>query len=67
MLRKLVAERELGQILGVQVVGSDVAEIAAVAAFAIQTEMTVDDLAASVHWHPSAAENLAEAAGRLTR
>jgi dihydrolipoamide dehydrogenase len=64
---KLVAERDLGQILGVQVVGSDVAEIAAVAAIAIQSEMTVDDLAASVHWHPSAAENLAEAASRLTR
>jgi dihydrolipoamide dehydrogenase len=64
---KLVAERELGQVLGVQVVGSDAAEIAAVASLAIQAELTVDDLAASVHWHPSAAESLADAARRLTR
>jgi dihydrolipoamide dehydrogenase len=64
---KLVAERELGQILGVQVVGSDAAEIAALAAMAIQAELTVDDLAASVQWHPSAAESLADAARRLAR
>lgn len=64
---KLVAEREFGQVLGVQVVGADAAEIAAVAALAIQAELTVDDLAASVHWHPSAAESLADAARRLTR
>lgn len=63
---KLVADREFGQILGVQVVGSDVAEIAAVAALAIQAELTVHDLAASVQWHPSAAESLADAARRLT-
>jgi pyruvate/2-oxoglutarate dehydrogenase complex dihydrolipoamide dehydrogenase (E3) component len=64
---KLVAERELGHILGVQIVGSEAAEIAAVAATAIQAELTVDDLAESVHWHPSAAESLADAARRLTR
>jgi dihydrolipoamide dehydrogenase len=64
---KLVADRELGQVLGVQMVGSEAAEIAAVAALAIQAELTVDDLAASVHWHPSAAESLADAARRLTR
>jgi dihydrolipoamide dehydrogenase len=63
---KLVAERELGQVLGVQVVGPDVAEIVAVAALAVQTELTIDDLAASAQWHPSAAESLVEAARQLT-
>jgi dihydrolipoamide dehydrogenase len=62
---KLVADRGLGQVLGVQVIGPEVAEIIAVAAFAIQAELTVDDLAASAQWHPSAAESLVEAARRL--
>jgi dihydrolipoamide dehydrogenase len=62
---KLVADRGLGQVLGVQVIGPEVAEIVAVAAFAIQAELTVDDLAASAQWHPSAAESLVEAARRL--
>lgn len=59
---KLVAERELGQVLGVHVVGPEAAEVAAVAATAVQAELTVEDLAAAVHWHPSAAESLGDAA-----
>lgn len=59
---KIVADRGLGEVLGVHVVGPDVSEVLAVAAQAVAAELTVDDVAAAVHWHPSAAEALADAA-----
>jgi dihydrolipoamide dehydrogenase len=61
---KVVAERELGEILGVHMVGPGGAEVLAAAATAMQAEVTVHDLAATVYWHPSLAEGLAEAARR---
>ena len=61
---KVVAERELGEILGVHVVGPGVAEIMNIAATVMQTEATVHDLAAMTYWHPSMAEGLVEAARR---
>ena len=64
---KLVAERELGEILGVHVVGVEASEIIAAATTAMQAELTLDDLAGIVHWHPSAAEALSEAARRAQR
>ncbi len=66
-LLKLVAERELGEILGVHVVGEGAEEIVGLAAAAMQAENTLDDLAATVHWHPSLAESLADAARRAVR
>jgi len=33
----------------------------------MQAENTLDDLAATVHWHPSMAESLADAARRALR
>lgn len=66
-LLKLVAERELGEILGVHVVGEGAEEIVGLAAAAMQAENTLDDLAAAVHWHPSMAESLADAARRALR
>lgn len=63
-LVKVVAERELGEVLGVHAVGAGASEILAAAATAMQAEVTLADLAATVHWHPSVAEGLAEAARR---
>jgi dihydrolipoamide dehydrogenase len=63
-LVKVVAEAELGEVLGVHVVGPGAAEILAAAATAMQAELPVQELAATVHWHPSMAEALAEAARR---
>ncbi len=63
-LVKVVAEAELGEVLGVHVVGPGAAEILAVATTAMQAELPVQELAATVHWHPSMAEALAEAAKR---
>lgn len=64
---KLVVERELGEVLGVHVVGPGAAEIVAAGAATMQAELTVEDLAATVHWHPSAAESLAAAAQAVLR
>jgi dihydrolipoamide dehydrogenase len=61
---KVVAERELGEVLGVHVVGPGTGELLAVASAAIQAEVPVQDLGAMVQWHPSMAESLAEAARR---
>ncbi|MDZ7728010.1 MAG: hypothetical protein U5Q44_07350 [Dehalococcoidia bacterium] len=61
---KVVAERELGEVLGVHVVGPGASELLAAAATAMQAEVPVADLAGAVHWHPSMAESLAEAARR---
>ncbi|HZU75265.1 MAG TPA: NAD(P)/FAD-dependent oxidoreductase, partial [Dehalococcoidia bacterium] len=64
---KLIGERELGEVLGVHAVGPGAEEIVALAAAAMQAENTLDDLAATVHWHPSMAESLADAARRALR
>jgi dihydrolipoamide dehydrogenase len=61
---KVVAERELGEVLGVHVVGPNVSEIINIAATVMQAEATVHDLAAMTYWHPSLAEGLVEAARR---
>jgi dihydrolipoamide dehydrogenase len=64
---KVVAERELGEVLGIHAVGPGAAEIVAAGATAMQAELTLDDVAATVHWHPSAAESLADAARAARR
>lgn len=61
---KVVTERELGEILGVHVVGPGVSEIINIAATLMAVEATVHDLAAMTYWHPSFAEGLVEAARR---
>lgn len=61
---KVVAERELGEVLGVHVVGPGVSEIINIAATVMGAEATIHDLAAMTYWHPSLAEGLVEAARR---
>ena len=63
-LVKVIAERDLGEILGVHAVGPGAGEIIAVAAAAMQAEVTLQDLAGMVPWHPSVTEALVEAARR---
>jgi pyruvate/2-oxoglutarate dehydrogenase complex dihydrolipoamide dehydrogenase (E3) component len=48
-------------------VGLDVGEVLAVAALAIQAELTDEDVAEMVQWHPSSAELLADACRALAR
>ncbi|MBI5947161.1 MAG: NAD(P)/FAD-dependent oxidoreductase [Chloroflexi bacterium] len=63
-LVKVVADRDLGEILGVHVAGPGAAEIVNIAATLMQAEVTLADLAAMTYWHPSMAEGLVEAARR---
>ena len=62
---KVVADAGTGEILGVHVVGPAADEILAVAATAMQAELTVADVAAIVPWHPSLTESLIGAARQL--
>ncbi|MCL4242474.1 MAG: NAD(P)/FAD-dependent oxidoreductase [Dehalococcoidia bacterium] len=63
-LVKVVADRGLGEILGVHAVGPEAAEVVSVAASLMQAEATIHDLAATIAWHPSVSEGLVEAARR---
>lgn len=65
-LVKVIADGDVGEILGVHAVGPEAAEIIAVAAALMQAEVTVYDLAAMVAWHPGVAEGLVQAARRAS-
>ena len=64
---KVVAERQLGEILGVQVVGPGAAELLNLVALAMQAEVSVHDLASLTAWHPTLSEGLVQAARRAVR
>ncbi|HEX6030335.1 MAG TPA: FAD-dependent oxidoreductase [Tepidiformaceae bacterium] len=61
---KVVADRELGEVLGVHLAGPAASEMLAVATAVMQAEIPLADLAAIVFWHPSVSEGLVEAAKR---
>ena len=51
-----------GTVLGIHAVGPHASELAGEAALAVEMAATLDDLALTVHPHPTMAESLAEAA-----
>ena len=57
----LVADGE-GTILGFQAIGKHVAELAGEATLAIETALSIEDLAGTIHAHPTMGETIAEAA-----
>ena len=59
---KIIAEAKYGQILGVQIVGSQATELIAEAMLGIQLEATINDIASSIHAHPTLSEVMMEAA-----
>jgi len=59
---KVVADREDGTLFGVQAVGPNVSELIAEGTLAVETGAALEDLAATVHPHPSLSEALMEAA-----
>lgn len=61
---QLVAD-EVGTIIGAQVAGSGVSELAGEMALAIEMSATVEDLAATIHPHPTMSEAITEAAHGL--
>jgi dihydrolipoamide dehydrogenase len=56
-----------GTVLGVHMAGPGVSELAAEAALAVEMAATVDDLALTIHPHPTVSESIAEAAGAARR
>ena len=64
-LTKIVADAESGRVLGVGIVGPGAGELIAEAALALEAALTVEDLAATIHTHPTLSETLMDAAETL--
>jgi dihydrolipoamide dehydrogenase len=64
-LTKLVADAETGRILGVGIVGPGAGELIAEGALAVETAALAEDVAATIHAHPTLSESLMEAAESL--
>jgi dihydrolipoamide dehydrogenase len=61
-LVKIVSEERYGEILGVHMIGPRVTESIAEAVLAMRLEATAQDLAQTIHAHPTLAEAVGEAA-----
>jgi dihydrolipoamide dehydrogenase len=59
---KVVSEERYGEILGVHIIGPRATETIAEAVMAMRLEGTVDDIAHTIHAHPTLAEGMGEAA-----
>lgn len=59
---KIVADKKYGEILGVHIVGPHATELISEAVFAMEMEATVDELAHTIHPHPTVSEGVGEAA-----
>ena len=64
-LTKLVADASSGRVLGVGVVGPGAGELIAEATLAVETGALVEDVAMTIHAHPTLSEGLMEAAEHL--
>ncbi|MBI4608863.1 MAG: dihydrolipoyl dehydrogenase, partial [Candidatus Rokubacteria bacterium] len=61
-LTKLVFEEGTGRLLGVGLVGPHAGDLLAEAVLAVELAATAEDLAGTIHTHPTLSETLAEAA-----
>jgi dihydrolipoamide dehydrogenase len=59
---KIVADRSTDVVLGVHMVGPEVTELIAEACLALEMGATVEDLASTIHAHPTLPETVMEAA-----
>ena len=66
-LTKLLADPESGRVLGVGIAGPGAGELIAEATLAVETAALAEDLAATIHAHPTLSEGLMEAAESLLR
>lgn len=62
---KIVGDAQTDEILGVHIMGAEAGELIATAALAMKLEATVEDIAHTIHTHPTLAETLLEAAEDL--
>lgn len=61
-LAKIVTEEQTGEILGVHIIGERATDLIAEAALAMRLESTIEEVAATIHAHPTFAEVLFESA-----
>lgn len=61
-LIKIIADKKLGEILGVHMIGPRVTEMIAEAALCMNMEGTVEDIVNTIHAHPTVSEAVCEAA-----
>jgi dihydrolipoamide dehydrogenase len=66
-LTKLVADADTGRVLGVGVAGPGAGELIAEGALAVESALLAEDLAVTIHAHPTLSETLMEAAESLLR
>ncbi|WP_265109204.1 dihydrolipoyl dehydrogenase [Halosolutus halophilus] len=59
---KIVADESEGYVLGAQIVGPEASELIAELGLAIELGATVEDVASTVHTHPTLSESVMEAA-----
>jgi dihydrolipoamide dehydrogenase len=59
---KLVGEKRYDQLLGVHIIGAGATELVAEGAAALRLESTVEELARTIHAHPTMSEAVGEAA-----
>ena len=59
---KVIAEADTDRVVGVHMVGPEVAELIGEATLAIELGATAEDLALTVHTHPTLSEALMDAA-----
>jgi dihydrolipoamide dehydrogenase len=60
-LVKVVADAKYGELLGVHIMGAEASELIPEGALALRLEATLEDIAATIHAHPSLAESVMEA------
>ena len=61
-LTKVISDPDTGRLLGIGIVGEHAGDLISEAALAIQSGMTVIDLAETIHPHPTLSESLMESA-----
>ena len=66
-LTKLVVDPESGRLLGVGITGPGAGELIAEGALAVEAALLAEDLALTIHAHPTLSESLMEAAESLFR
>jgi len=59
---KIVADKRYDEVLGVHIIGPKATEVIAEAALGVKLETTVEELANTIHAHPTLAEAMLEAA-----
>lgn len=59
---KIIVDKETDQILGVHILGPNASELISEAVVAMESELSSEDLARTIHAHPSLAEGMHEAA-----